>query len=63
MLHVYIEFALMLHTYTEMPASVAQSDVRQTGDQVVAPISAVSGNILSWRLTMKYFLRSFTPFC
>ena len=35
-----------------------------TGDQEVAgqPRSEV-GNILSWRLIMKYFLHSFSPFC
>ena len=35
-----------------------------TGDQEVAgSTSAEVGNILSWRLIMKYFLRSFSPFC
>ena len=44
-------------------ASVAQSDVRPTGDQEVAgSIPARSGNIHSWRLIMKYFLWSFSPF-
>ena len=42
---------------------VAQSDVRPTGDQEVAgSIPAMSGNILSCRVIMKYFLRSFSPF-
>ena len=41
---------------------MAQSDARPTGDQEVAGSSPVgSGNILSWRLIMKYFLRSFSP--
>ena len=36
---------------------------RPTGDQEVAGSTpAEVGNILSWRLTMKYFLRSFSPF-
>ena len=36
---------------------------RPTGDQEVAGSTpAVFGNILSWRLIMKYFLRSFSPF-
>ena len=36
---------------------------RPTGDQEVAgSIPAEVGNILSWRLIMKYFLRSFSPF-
>ena len=36
---------------------------RPTGDQEVAGITpAEVGNILSWRLIMKYFLRSFYPF-
>ena len=37
--------------------------VECAGDQEVAgSILAGSGNILSWRLIMKYFLRSFSPF-
>ena len=37
--------------------------LRPTGDQEVAgSTSAEVGNILSWRLIMKYFLRSFSPF-
>ena len=36
---------------------------RPTGDQEDAGSSPVEvGNILSWRLIMKYFLRSFSPF-
>ena len=36
---------------------------RPTGDQeVVGSTPAEVGNILSWRLIMKYFLRSFSPF-
>ena len=35
---------------------MAQSDARPTGDQKVAgSIPTGSGNILSWRLIMKYF--------
>ena len=46
-----------------MPASVAQLDAGLTGDQEVAGLIPVEvGNILSWRLIMKYFLRSFSPF-
>ena len=46
-----------------MPAPVAQLDARPTGDQKVAGLTpAEVGNILSWRLIMKYFLRSFSPF-
>ena len=42
---------------------MAQSDARTTDNQEVAiSISAGSGNILSWRLMIKYFLRSFSPF-
>ena len=45
------------------PVSVAQSDARPTGDQEVAgSIPAGPGIILSWRLIMKYFLQSFSPF-
>ena len=37
---------------------------RPTGDQEVAGSApAKVGNILSWRLIMKYFLRLFSPFC
>ena len=36
---------------------------RPTGDQEVAGSTpAEVGNIISWRLIMKYFLRSFSPF-
>ena len=43
-------------------ASVAQLDARPTGDQEVAgSIPVEVGNILSRRLIMKYFLRSFSP--
>ena len=45
------------------PVSVAQLDARPTGDQEVAGSNpAEVGNILSWRLIMKYFLRSFSLF-
>ena len=41
------------------PASLAQSDARPTGDQDVAgSIPTGSGNILPWRLIMKYSLPS-----
>ena len=44
-------------------AMVAQSDVGLTGDHEVAGlIPAGSDNILSWRLIMKYFTRSFSVF-
>ena len=43
------------------PASVAQSDVRWTGSQeVVGSSPARSSNILSLRLIMKHFLKSFS---
>ena len=55
------------------PASVAHLDAHLTRDQEVAVSTpdqevmgltpAKVGNILSWRLSMKYFLRSFSPFC
>ena len=45
------------------PASVAQLDARPTGDQEFAGLTpAEVSNILSWRLIMKSFLRSFSPF-
>ena len=47
----------------KQPASVVQLDARPTGVQEVAGLTpAEVGNILSWRLIMKYFLRSFSPF-
>ena len=50
-------------TTRTVPASVAQLDARPTGDQEVAGSTpAEVGNILSWRLIMKYFLRSFSSF-
>ena len=46
-----------------LPVSVARLDARPTGDQEVAGSTPTEvGNILSWRLIMKYFLRSFSPF-
>ena len=46
-----------------MPSSVAQSTMHWTGDQeVMGSIPAGSGNMLSWRLIVKYFLRSFSAF-
>ena len=45
-----------------MSASVAQLDARLTGDQVMGSVPSRYGNILSWRLIMKYFLQSFFPF-
>ena len=45
-----------------LPASVAQSLARPTGDQEVAGLIPIwFGNILSWRLIMNYFLRTFSP--
>ena len=43
---------------------IISADMRRpTGDQEVAGSTpAEVGNILSWRLIMKYFLRSFYPF-
>ena len=44
-------------------ALMAQSVARPSGDQEIAGlIQAGSGNILSCRLIMKYFLRPFYPF-
>ena len=42
---------------------MAQSNARLTGDQEVAgSIHTGPGNILSWKVIMKYFLRTFSPF-
>ena len=44
-------------------ALVALLDACSTGDQeVVGSISARSGNILLWRLILKYLLLSFSPY-
>ena len=54
---------ILFYTIVRLPASVAQLDARLTGDQEVAGSTpAEVGNILSWKLIMKYFLRSFSPF-
>ena len=45
-----------------MPGSVARSDTRSTGDQEGVRSRLRSGNILSLKLIMKSFLRSFSPF-
>ena len=48
---------------THMLASVAQLDAHLTGNQeVTGSTPAEVGNILLWRLIMKYFLWSFSPF-
>ena len=53
----------LLNINVQMPALVAQLDARPTGGKEVAGSNpAEVGNILSWRLIMKYFLRSFCPF-
>ena len=56
----------MISIYTSnisiLLASVAQLDARPTGDQEIVGSTPTVGNILSWRLIMKYFLRSFSPF-
>ena len=63
-LDICLHFGFSLQPFqVEKPASVVQLDARPTGDQEVAGSTpAKVGNILSWRLIMKYFLRSFSPF-
>ena len=52
-----------LNFMVELLTSVAQLEVHLTGDQeVTGSTPAEVGNILSWRLIVKYFLRSFSPF-
>ena len=47
----------------QLASSVAQLDARLTVDQEVAGLTpAEVGNIRLWRLIMKYFLWSFSPF-
>ena len=51
------------HICVGRPVWVVSWMRRPTGDQEVAGSApAKVGNILSWRLIMKYFLRSFSPF-
>ena len=58
----YIDY-ICIECIGHKPASVAQLDARPTGDQEVAGSTpAEVGNILSWRLIRKYFLRSFSLF-
>ena len=45
-----------------MPGTVARSDPRPPGMRTVAGSILGSGNILSWRLVMKSFLRPFSPY-
>ena len=53
----------MCSLHKRLSTPVAQSDERPTGDQEIAgSIPDGSGNILSWRLTMKYFRPSFSLF-
>ena len=57
-----IAFVKLVITYL-FNTSLAQSDARPTGNQGFAgSIPTGSGNSLLWRLTVKYFLRSFSPF-
>ena len=47
----------------QLASSVTQLDARLTGDQEVVGLTpAEVCNIRSWRLIMKYFLWSFSPF-
>ena len=48
------------HFYPDSLALVAQSDVNLTGNQVRGFMLIGSGNILSWILIMKHFLRTFS---
>ena len=55
-------FSAYVHVLTGRPRWLSWMR-RLTGDQEVAGSTpAEVGNILSWRLIMKYFLRSFSPF-
>ena len=69
--HTHTHTHAQIHTYIysvkhiEMsgPASVAQLDASSDWrPEVAGSTPAEVGNILSWRLIMKYFLRSFSPF-
>ena len=72
--HTFVRFALVWFCLFPLPLCVRDGLEfvivalprllrRPTGDQEVAGSTpAEVGNILSWRLIMKYFLRSFSPF-
>ena len=63
--YIYI-FYVQLSIYSHMQMEPASGLIwmrRPTGDQeVVGSTPAEVGNFLLWRLSMKYFLRSFSPF-
>ena len=60
--NVDILFSGAMNKYLVL-AFVAQLDACPSGDQEVAGSTpAEVGNILTWRLIMKYFLRSFSSF-
>ena len=53
----------MQNFHSQSFLEVAQLDACPTGDLEVAGSTPTEvGNILSWRLIVKYFLRSFSPF-
>ena len=49
-------FDILRKAIPKMLALVSQSDAPPTGDQIKGLIPAGSGNILMWRLIMKYLL-------
>ena len=57
-----IYFVSYLSYLIFMPGPEAGLDARPTGIQEVAGSILRSGNILSWRLVMKSFLRSFSHY-
>ena len=61
-LKLYIQHQLTEFYQVCSPGSVVQLDARSTGDQEGVSSRLRSGNILSLRLIMKSFLRSFSPF-
>ena len=68
--YTYLTLVMLTKLGTDMfslrnkPASVAQLDAHLTCDMEVEGLTpAGSGNLLLWRLIVKYFLRSFSPFC
>ena len=64
---VWIQYSFLAHIILVLdpnkPALMAESDAHPTGYQeVVGSVPSGSGNILSWRLILKYFLQLFSPF-
>ena len=57
-----LSFTLRSKWDCQVPGPVARSDARLPGMRTVAGSILGSGNIISWRLVKKPFLRPFSPY-